>query len=613
MNELPDILDFVAMHPPFDRLDDETLQRVCGHVEISYARAGTQLLDYDAHNDELFLVRSGAVGLYDVANQLVDKRAEGELFGYPSLLTGQATRFAVRAVEDTLLYHIDANEFRRLRVEHPAFDRFFSAALVARIESGLAPGDRRTPLVARRIADLMSSPAVTIDAHATIAEAATLMAERRVSALPVTADGGLAGILTDRDLRNRVVAPGRPYATPITAVMTPEPISIGPQDSAFTAQLTMTNAGVPHLPVTDGGEVVGVLTLSDLLTAIDDEPVHFVGALRRTGSVDALVAGAARRLELFVKLVDSGLPASDVEKVMTSVADAVTRRLLRFAEERLGPPPLRYAWLAFGSQARAEQTGKTDQDNGLIFASEPDDAQSRYFADLAEFVCTGLDRAGFVLCPGEVMAMNPQWRMSLAGWQKHFCQWIDAPEPKALMFASIFFDLRAVDGHAPLVDDLRKAVFARARDNSIFLRFMAVNALEFRPPVSFFRQFILESDGEHNEGLNLKQRGVVPIVSMARLRALELGIERPATLERLALAVSHNANAREELDSLRDALELIGRLRHAHQADSIRRGEAPTNLIAPAALSPLTRRHLKAAFLTVRSAQQSLERRYSMS
>jgi CBS domain-containing protein len=271
-----------------------------------------------------------------------------------------------------------------------------------------------------------------------------------------------------------------------------------------------------------------------------------------------------------------------------------------------------YAWVVFGSQAREEQTAKTDQDNGLVLERDANEDEDRYFSGLAKIVCGGLDQLGYVYCPGEIMALNVKWRVSLPKWKRYFQNWVEEPNPKSVMHSNIFFDIRCVHGQSDLVDDLHDHVIALCRNNRIFLRFMASNALGHRPPLGFFRRFVQEQDGSQSEGLNLKHRGIVPITDLVRIRALEGGIKVANTFRRIEQATAAGVMNETDASSLRDALILINRIRISHQSQQMIAGEKPSNYVPPELLSPLMRRNLKAAFMLVQEAQNALELRYQV-
>jgi CBS domain-containing protein len=362
----------------------------------------------------------------------------------------------------------------------------------------------------------------------------------------------------------------------------------------------------------DGDVPLGLVTAGDILRAQSEHPLRLVRDIHKKKSVDELVVLSRKLPSLFVRLVGLGRDVEHIGRMVTHITDAFTVRLLQLAEAQLGPPPMRYAWVVFGSQAREEQTAKTDQDNGLVLERSARDKEVKYFAKLADFVCDGLDKLGYEFCPGEIMALNVKWRVSLARWKRHFDRWIDQPEPKAVMHSSIFFDMRCVHGSSELVDALLEYAVSRARDNRIFRRFMAANVLSHRPPIGFFRRFVQEDDGTQSEGLNLKHRGIVPITDLVRMRALEAGITAANTFRRLEKAVAAGEMNENDASSLRDALILIARVRLDYQAAQLGAGKPPSNFVPPEELSPLMRRNLKAAFMLVVEGQTALASRYQV-
>jgi CBS domain-containing protein len=311
-------------------------------------------------------------------------------------------------------------------------------------------------------------------------------------------------------------------------------------------------------------------------------------------------------------MVNLGRDVEQIGRMVTLITDAFTVRLIQLAEKQLGDPPMAFAWVVFGSQAREEQTARTDQDNGIVLERDANDDESKYFAKLAEMVCDGLDQLGYVYCPGEVMALNVKWRVSLDRWKRHFDGWIDQPTPKSVMYSSIFFDIRCVHGESSLVEELQSHASARAMDNRIFRRFMAANVLTHRPPLGFFRRFVQEDDGSHSEGLNLKHRGIVPITDLIRIRALESGVREANTFRRIEMVTTNGAMNENDASSMRDALRLINRIRLNHQSAQMIAGEKATNFVPTEDLSPLLRRNLKAAFMLVEEAQKALALRYQV-
>lgn len=612
--ELTAVRDFLAQHAPFDALPPEALSWTARRLEVIYVRQGEVVLDVGRKSEHLYVVRSGAVELRDDGGRLVDQLGEGGAFGYPSLLTDAPAARRVTTLEDSLLYRLPAGAFHQLRREHGAVDRYFAQAHAARVRAAIEEQPGVAGLT-ETIGSLVARRSVSAPPDLPIRKAAARMRDERVSSLMVCEEEGasrLIGIITDRDLRTRVVAAGADPAAPLRTVMTPDPVTIGPEALAFEALLAMTRHNLHHLPVVEGGRPIGMVTATDLMRRQASHPVYLVGDVQKAGSVEDLVAASRRLPELVRRLVEADARAEDVGRVVSTVADALSRRLLTLAEERLGPPPVPYCWLALGSQARHEQTVHSDQDSALLLddAFRPQ-AHDAYFRGLAAFVSEGLHAAGFAYCPGGVMATTDRWRQPLARWRATFEAWIESPSPQALMHASIFFDLRAVHGEATLAERLQAEVLRRAEGNRIFLASLAKATEEHQPPLGFFRRFVLERSGEHQDRFDLKLRGVIPVVDLARLYALAAGRPEVGTWDRLRAAAEAGALSSTDAANLADALSFIAAIRLRHQARQLRAGEFVDNWVKPGALSPFERDHLRDAFKVVATAQEALAQRYT--
>jgi CBS domain-containing protein len=376
------------------------------------------------------------------------------------------------------------------------------------------------------------------------------------------------------------------------------------------AQLKMMSEGVHHLPVLQDDIPVGVITPNGILRANKIDPLSLVRAISRAADVNELSITAKAIPALMAGLIERHVRAIEVGKIITTLADTITRRLLALSEQKHGSPPCDYAWLAFGSQARQEQVLGSDQDNALLLPDDVSIDDAAYFRDFSAFVNDGLDKCGIPYCPGEIMASNTKWRLTLQGWKSCFARWIEEPSPKAVMHSSIFFDMRHIAGNVTLTRALRDDVLKRARSNTIFLAMMCENALLHSPPLGFFKTFVLESDGDHNHTLNLKKRGTIPIVDIARNYALAGGLRQLNTIERLQAIEEAGDMSREMACSLIDAHEFIAGIRLEAQGKQYRAGQKTDNYLDPRELSPLMRHQIKDAFNIVREAQNAMKMRF---
>lgn len=601
-----DIKDFLATVAPFSELPAAELRKLAAEFRPASFNSGESIGSFDqAAVHELYVITRGAVALSSVEGQQLEQRGEGELFGHAISFGAGPQAYTVVASEDLELLCLARAQVEALGQRQPMIRRFLSDGPGARLREA----DNRTPT---RLGQMSLRTPVTTAPESSIADSAALMARHQVSCVPVLKDGRLVGIVTDRDLRNRVVAAGIDPATAVAEIMTADPITIDLEDRIEDALVEMMRAGIHHLPVSDGkGGIRAVISSGDLLRLQSPHPLRLVRDIQRADTVAAVAEIARKGPGMLAGLARQGSEVTEVGRVAGLITDACSRRLLSLAQDQLGPAPMAWTWLAFGSQARLEQGLISDQDNGLLLAEKPDEAAADYFQRLADFVCNGLNDCGYIYCPGDVMAKG-EWRMSYAAWRQTFSGWILEPKPKSVMQCSIFFDMRGVAGDVAMATRLHGEVLAQARDSKIFRRFLAAESMGNKPPLGLFRQFVQEKDGEKTQGLNLKKRGVIPIVDLARVRALEGAISVVHTEERLRAAADQGIMAERDADDLIHALRFIGNVRLRHQVALYERGEKPNHLVDPDELSGLHRRYLRSAFGIVRTAQEALANRYQV-
>ena len=583
-----DPVAFLRATRPFGDLPPPLFERASRQLDIGFFAAGTRLVERGGKPlSHLYVIRKGIVRL-ERDGQTLQLLEEGEVFGYTSLITGKATLDAV-VEEDLLAYRIPGQQFHELLAD-ARFASHFAAGLAERLKHSLERG-AVTSLPAdlgAAVETLVRRPPVRVGPDATVGDAARVMREHRVSSVLV--DTTPTGIVTDRDFRNKVLAEGLGPATPVTQVYSAPLRTVPGTMAVYEAWQILLEAGVHHLPVTRGEELVGVLTASDLLKTAAQGPPAVMRSVERLASREALPGYGARVSEMASSLLGGGLDATVIAGFVARLNDALLRRILRWAEAELGPPPAPYAWIAFGSEGRMEQTLLTDQDNALVHGGGPSD--EAYFAALSERANADLEAAGFPRCPGGYMARLHHG--PLEEWEARFAGWLDNPKPHALLQAAIFFDFRKVSGALDLAP--LEAVLARAAKARVFLAALAKAALEFRPPPSLLMRL-------RGEEVDLKLHGISPIVFLARPYALEVGSTARNTLERLEAAVAAGLMGPDVRATLREAYRFLLGLRLREQLRMLSEGRVPVNRVALSALSSIERSRVKDSLHAIRDWQ----------
>jgi CBS domain-containing protein len=605
--ELRAIHDFISECLPFDQLPNAVIETVLSAIEVSYHRKGT-CFDQQDLSGGLRIVRSGAAELRCVKDLLLDRLAEGDSFNLMGL-NAEQPGIKATLIEDALIYTLPEMPYQNLRSQYRAFDRFFSSQRSRRLRRAArhepVPNDMMRPL-----SDLMNNELLAVEPTSSIQQTAALMSERRFSSVLVMMGDRLMGIVTDRDIRSRAVAKGLELQQPVLSIMTADPLTLPPGCSIFDATLFMTQRSIHHIPIMEGDTVVGIITASDLMLARKDDPVFLVQHIGRQSSTLELKKVVASMPDLLVQWVNAGIRSHQLSHVLTALSDAITVRLIELAIEQFGPAPVPFCWLGFGSQGRKEQLLGADQDNALLISDEVQPEHQQWFSQLAEYVCDGLNECGYVYCPGNIMATNDQLRQPLKAWLKTVDRWMRSPTEQAVMEVSIFFDLRTIYGSDELTKKLQSHMLKQTQSNSIFLAALAQNVVSVQPPMGIFRRFVVEQNGEHAHELNLKKRGVIPIIDIVRIHALANGLVEVNTIDRLRALVACKAMTIVDSRNIQDALQVLMQLRLTHQAQEIVKGQSPSNYINPASLSKIVAKQLKDTFGIVKDAQQGIKLKY---
>jgi CBS domain-containing protein len=592
------LLAFLETVHPYDSLPRDEMARVA--ASFSRRHYDDESVIYSAGDPlhGIFLILEGSVEVLEPSGGLVSLLGPRNSFGERGLMRDGVAVTTARAAEGAEILMLPQAEFRRLIASYPAFERFFNR--------GRQRDVRETDISTRKVGDLIARAPVAVAPETTIRAAAEQMRDAHISCLAVVADGRLIGIVTARDFTNKVLAMGLDAATPVSAVMAKDPMVLTPESLGSDVLNRMLEHRIGHLPVVDDGKLVGMITQTDLVRFQAVSSALLVRDAATAQTVAELAENTARIPHLLVQLVGGGTAHEVVTRLVTDIADTVTRRLLAMAEAELGPPPVPYLWLACGSQGRQEQTGVSDQDNCLMLDDAATEADMAYFAKLAKIVSDGLNACGYVYCPGDMMATNPQWCQPMRVWREYFRKWVAVPDPMAQMLASVMFDLRPIGGAASLYADLQDQVLEMAAKNSIFVAHMISNSLKHTPPLGLLRGFATIRSGEYKNHIDLKMNGVVPVVDLGRIYTLIGSFGAVNTRSRLEAAAAAGVISASGARDLIEAYDLIATTRLEHQARRVKAGEKPDNFIAPSELSDFERSHLRDAFVVVRTMQSAV-------
>ena len=618
-------VQFLSDVVPFSFLSEKELKEIAAHLYTPhYSKNVVLFFQGRSKVNNLYIIRKGAAERYYEKNgrkTLRCKLSEKDMYGGISMLLNDG--IAVRTFkinEDLFLYALPKKIFLDICARYESFSEFFTDAFGKRMldssyakifAKNIKPKEEALQFFNQPVSSIFTKTRAYCNTDLPVRKAAVLMNQNKCSAILIkSSDGEFVGIVTDADLRKKVIASGSDIEKPVSEIMSSPLATISAQALVVEALLIMMQKNIKHLAVTDSDEkVIGVVTNRDLLIAQGQSPLLLIRDISSADSVEDIIDIHKQMPGLIQNLISSGAKVKNVTMLITTISDAILDKLIGFAIDELGAPPAAFVFMILGSEGRKEQTLKTDQDNAIIFEDVSEESRQGvqdYFIKLGEKVCTWLDQAGYAFCKGDIMAKNPKWCQPLSVWKEYFSTWIHAAEPEDLLQSSIFFDFRGGYGDDDLIVRLRKFLFDSLSGWPGFFRHLTENALYFKPPIGFFRNFVVESKGEHRNSFDIKN-AMMPIVDFARIYALKNRIEETNTQERLNQLYLRKILSEPDYNEIELVYSFLMQMRFMRQVTSvIEENEKPDNYINPKKLSSIEQTMLKEIFKTIEKFQSKL-------
>ena len=619
--------DVLRKHAPFDAMREAELAHLAAGLKLRYFAKDSVILSPESGRiASLFIIQRGAVQADEPSQVSLHPMAatltEGEVFPVGALIARRPTTLRYRALKDTFCYVLGEARFQEVMARSPEFHAFCTHRLAALLAAS-TKGTREA--YSNRAADelTMASPLrnalrhspVTLPETASVRQVLELMKSRRIGSIVLTGDAGLpSGIFTQTDVLNRVALAGQPLDRPVAQVMTRNPATLAAGSALSEAAQLMARRGFRHVLVVEGQDLLGVISERDLFGLQRLSMQGLRKDIGRAENADALAFAAREVRELGTAMLAQGVAAEQLTQFISALNDGVTERAIELALRDHDVAHVGFCWMGLGSEGRNEQTLATDQDNAIIFpdreGEDREATRSRLLA-FADQVNLTLDACGFPLCKGNIMARNPAWCLSLKEWFDRFDDWIRNSDPEALLNASIFFDFRALHGDATLVDRLREFLLANVKDRPVFLRQMAANAVQTRPPLGLFGDIVVE--GAEGGTIDLKRQASRVFVDCARILALAAGVGGVSTCERLRATGPKIRMSDDDVATAIDAFQFIQMLRLRSQ-DSMDRGTGSSepNRVDPDTLNSLDRRILREALRQARKLQNRVALDYQL-
>ncbi|CAH0528723.1 DUF294 nucleotidyltransferase-like domain-containing protein [Vibrio hippocampi] len=627
----PNITQFLSQIDPFNKLDRALLREVASHIKITYLGKGDVIdpvkglvgnatnIDGDVESTEkqkfLYVIRTGSMEQRKSDGVLRARLGPEDLFGFTFLDDNveEESGYQAVAIENTLLYLVPHSFLESIFLRHPEYAEYFASQAQVRLKSALDVvwSNKEKGLFIKKVSDIASGVIAIVQASDSIKKVAHEMRViKRSSTAVVCENGKLVGLMTDRDMTKRVIADGHDINASIREVMTPNPLTVAPDDLVLHAVSLMMQYNVRGLPVVSEGKVVGLLTTTHLVQNHRVQAVFLIEKIKYAASVRDLASFTAERQAIFEALVEGKVAPQVIGRVMSMIMDAYNRRLIQIAIDKLGEPPCKFSWIVAGSHARNEVHMLSDQDNALVLSDDATENDKIYFRHLSQYVANGLAACGFPLCPGNYMAANSKWCQPLKTWRHYYKKWVANPEYERLLNISVFLEIRCVYGETSYADMLRDEMHANIRNNREFLGILVREAISINPPLGVFNNLVLDKGGENKKTLNIKKYAINLIIDLARIYGLAVECDSSSTDERFAKANENGIMSDDAYKNIINAYQYILMFRQQNQLQALKRGEEPDNHINPDSFGSFERGHLKDAFRIISSLQDAAKIRF---
>jgi len=398
----------------------------------------------------------------------------------------------------------------------------------------------------------------------------------------VCKDNAVIGAINESDLKKRVLAKNLDLQKTALEIMSSPVVTLSEDAFLYQALLEIKNNHVSHLGITDKkGEIYGEISEVDLLHIQSNTISNLIHEAERAEDIRELKTVHSRLPVLVNALIESSTKTRNITSIITTLADAITRRIINLAVEDLGPPPCDFAFMAMGSEGRMEQTLKTDQDNAIVFEDQKNGASAEtysYFQQLGERVCKDLDFVGYDFCGGNIMAQNPQWTQPLSVWKEYFSSWINSSDPQSILDSSIFFDFRCIYGEERFIGTLRQHVDEVTEKKPVFFYHLAQSVIKFRPPLSFFGNIVGNHQGADENNIDIKKI-LLPVTGFIRIYALQNNVNETNSVLRLQQLYEQRIINRSMYDELLQSYNFLMYQRLRFQSGSLLNDAAPGNTI----------------------------------
>ena len=622
-----DSINFFKNIPPFKFLNESTIREIAENISLEFSPKNSLILTQDGPpSDCLRVIKKGGVKVYlsNDDNIVIDYKSEGDSFGYLSLISGDKTRTNIQAIEDTLCYQISRETVLKIIASEPLFGEYFMKSFFKNYMDKTYKEMRNKNLLFKEgekllyttpVKKIASGDVISAPLTISIKEAAAIMSQNKISSLVLTGEQGLpAGIITDTDMRDRVVAGGIDSSSPAKEIMSSKLVTIDSSSTCFDALSTMIKLDIHHLLVTEGQNLTCVVTNHDFMLLQGISPLSVLKNIDRQKSAEDLAPIRDRIDQTISILLQEGVRATHILRIITELHDRLIMRILELCIGEMGSPHCPFAFFVYGSEGRREETFKTVLHCAFAYDNEKTYCDKK---DIEEF-CKGLihklqemlRECGLPEFETEPLGAGVPIFGDIAEWELKIIKAFRSENSAHIETANKMLDARAIYGDTSIVDSLKNRVYRQIRENEKYRSLILGEKAKQHSPVGFFKKFVVYDHGEKMEKLDAKEKGSSHIISSVRAMAIAHNIKETSTIERLKLLEARGFISKDLMINAVSALEFLLHLLMQSQLKKKELGQKIDNYIEPEKLSLLEKRTLKETFQVIEPLQHAAEQSF---
>ena len=602
---------FISNIHPFNNLNTFELDDLVEDLDIVYFKANSIVQAQDSNPEFLYFVLKGLIQEIN-DDEVLSVYSKGEIFDSVSLIKNHSKNSFV-AIEESICYALKKERFMQILSSNQQLENYFFQSISDKLNNNILNEKNKdmANIMIAKVKDAKVHKAVIVDTNKTIYEAATIIKQEKIPTLLLKDEDGEMYIVTDSDFRQKVILNRMDYDDLVVKIASKGLIYINEDDFLFNAQLQMAKHGLKRVVVkNDHDEIVGILDQISLSSFFATNTFAVSNQIINAETLDELKEASHSFIKIIKSLNAKGVKIEFISKLINQL----NKKLLDKLYKILAPKELigKSCLVVMGSEGRAEQILRTDQDNALIISDDCSISEEKLREFTHLFTETLVD-FGFPRCEGNIMVSNPYWCRSQSDFKELIYEWVNNPSGDNFMNIAIFYDALCVSGDIEIIKELKNYLFKISSNSQSFYTNFARVINSFDVPLGFFDGFVFNSkDEKHKDEIDIKRGGIFIIVQGIRSLSIQNRVLNTNTIKRINSLKELKVLDDESAKELIMAFNILNSLKLKASLEKLDKKEKIDNFVNPNRLTIMEKDLLKESFKIVNKLKKRLENHFKL-